>query len=399
MEREPDTDKCPPIDPVLEHARPHEAEAIEAHRRFGNWEAAAISLGIPAASARRRASDARRRAAARACAPEAGLNRQLGEGFALKGYSTLANNANGELTWFKVDREKQQQMEAWREAIEGFAAPLRGGFNDNSKPHYTNEDLCVVYPMGDPHIGMLSWHGETGTSHDLEIAERNLVSATRRLVASSAPADRAIIINVGDYFHSDNQSNRTERSGHQLDVDGRYAKVLEVGLRAMRACIEAALQRHKVVDVINARGNHDPYSSVALSIMLRNWYELSDRVRIADPAKYFHYLRFGRCLFGVTHGDGPKPQDLPGIMACDEPKLWGETTFRRWYTGHIHHETAKEFRGCVVESFNTLAARDAWHHQSGYRSERFATSHVWHRHHGLVDRHHIGIEQIEAAAA
>jgi hypothetical protein len=34
-----------------------------------------------------------------------------------------------------------------------------------------------------------------------------------------------VILNLGDFFHADNELNRTQVSGNALDVDTRYAKV------------------------------------------------------------------------------------------------------------------------------------------------------------------------------
>ena len=50
--------------------------------------------------------------------------------------------------------------------------------------------------------------------------------------------------------------------------------------------------------------------------------------------------------------------------------------------GHIHHLSRdKECAGCVVETFRTLAPKDAWHAGQGYRAGRdmyAITHHVSH---------------------
>jgi hypothetical protein len=82
-------------------------------------------------------------------------------------------------------------------------------------------------------------------------------------------------------------------------------------------------------------------------------------------------------------------------MACDWPQDWAETLYRYWITGHIHHDTVKELRGCVVESFRTLAPGDAWHHSKGYRSGRDMRVLVFDRERGPILRHTVGIAEIE----
>ena len=105
-------------------------------------------------------------------------------------------------------------------------------------------------------------------------------------------------------------------------------------------------------------------------------------------------MEFGRNMIGVTHGHNTKPAALPGIMATDHPEAWGRTSHRYWYTGHIHHQTVYEFPGCTVETFRTLAARDAWHHAKGYRSGRSMVCDVLHRERGRIMRHEVGVEEL-----
>ena len=99
-------------------------------------------------------------------------------------------------------------------------------------------------------------------------------------------------------------------------------------------------------------------------------------------------------LLGFVHGDTTKDAQLPGIMAHDRKVDWGETDYRHFYSGHIHHDTVKEFPGCTVEHIRTLAASDAWHHGSGYRSGRDMKCDIWHREWGRRARHIVGIRQI-----
>jgi hypothetical protein len=263
------------------------------------------------------------------------------------------------------------------------------------QPAKTMPNLLAVYPMGDPHIGMYAWSEETGQDFDLDIAKRNLIGATAHLVDCCPAAETALIVNVGDFFHADNTENKTLRSGHSLDVDTRWAKVLRVGIRTMRSCIENALAKHKRVHVINEIGNHDDHSSQMLTITLAMFYEGNPRVTFDESPARYHYYRFGKNLIGVTHGDGTKMEALGPLMATDRPADWGETEFRYWYTGHIHHRKAMELAGCMVESFRTLAARDAWTAGKGYRSGRDMTAIVIDREYGEVQRHRIDIAMLE----
>lgn len=317
------------------------------------------------------------------------------DGYRLRGVSTLLD-ADGAVrqTWVKTAKE----MDGPSDLLDAFAIAVKSRDIPAASPvnpgHGHVSDLLTVYPMGDPHIGMLSWAHETGQDFDLAIAERNLVAAVDRLVGLAPPSEQAIIINLGDFFHTDNQSNRTARSGNQLDVDSRWSKLLRVGILAMTRCIDRALEKHLTVRVVCEIGNHDDMSALMLAVCLDHHYRLNDRVEIdTSPAK-FHWHEFGANLIGITHGDTVKPDKLPGIMACDKPEEWGRTKHRFWYTGHVHHESVKEYPGCIVETFRTLAARDAWHSGQGYRSGRSMVCDVLHRTRGRILRHSVDVEDL-----
>ena len=54
-----------------------------------------------------------------------------------------------------------------------------------------------------------------------------------------------------------------------------------------------------------------------------------------------------------------------------------------------------EVPGCLIESFNTLAARDAWTAAHGYRSQRNMHCIVIDKNYGEIDRHIIGVGEIK----
>ena len=202
----------------------------------------------------------------------------------------------------------------------------------------------------------------------------------------SPACENAVIINLGDWYHADNQEGVTTRSGHSLDMDGRYAKMARVGIKVMRQCIESALNRHKNVRVINVIGNHEDTSSIMLSICLANVYEKEPRVTIDTSPGAFNYVRHGKVLIGCHHGHSCKPDKLPGVMATDKAKDWGETMYRYWYIGHVHHQSLKDYAGVTVESFRTLAAKDAYAHSGGYRATRDMKAIIMHKEYGEVSR-------------
>jgi hypothetical protein len=301
---------------------------------------------------------------------------------------------NGEkrVEYLKSKRENVSQT--------GFADAFRAAISDTKPynkvaiPKASVKDSMVIYPMGDPHVGMYAYHKEVGEDFDCDIAERDLLTATEYLVDIAPPTEEALIINLGDFFHGDSGRNTTT-AGTPVDIDTRWSRVLQIGIKIMLRLTEKALEKHKRVTVIVAPGNHDSESSVILTIAMQIYFENNKRVTIQEP-NMFHFYEFGSNLIGVCHGHTVKKEALPGLMAEDMPEAWGRTKHRYWYTGHIHHRTLLEVGSTIIESFRTLAGKDAWHHGQGYRAGRDMNAIVLHKKYGETDRHRCDILRARA---
>lgn len=325
----------------------------------------------------------------------------LPPGHRLRGVSTLLG-ADGSVSaqWVKTAAEHEDREAVLRRLLIELPAevPLRAG--RITTPEATaSADLMAVYPLGDPHVGMLAWGQESGADFDLRICEDIMVSAMRDLVLRGPRTERALVLNLGDFFHYDNASARTTSGAHALDVDGRAPKVLAIGLRIMTTLIDAALEHHDRVAVDCRIGNHDAHTSLMLSIALGGYYRNEPRVTIPPTVSHRAYHEFGAVLIGTTHGDRAKGADLPAIMAAEQPEAWGRTRHRTWLCGHVHHATVLEHRGCRVETFRTLAARDSWHAGQGYVSGRDMHRIVYHAKHGEVSREIVNVAALLREAA
>lgn len=317
------------------------------------------------------------------------------DGFHVRAVSTLYG-PDGEVKqqWVKTNKDDEDRLAALKEAVSRLAEPFRAAADPVPQAGAHDSDLLCVIPLGDPHVGLYAWAAETGQDFNLEIAEANLVAAVDHLVDLAPAAEEGLLINLGDFFHADTPENRTSRSGHALDVDTRWSKVMGVGIRIMRRCIDRMVEKFGRVTVHNVIGNHDDCSAVMLGLCLANYYEREPRVHVDTSPGAFHWYRFGLNLIGDTHGHTAKPEKLPGVMSVDRARDWGETLYRRWYTGHVHHDSLKEFPGVTVETIGTLAPRDAWAAAAGFRSAQTLKLDVIHREFGLINRHTVGIQQL-----
>ncbi len=363
-------------------------EKLQAIIDCGSVNAAANKLGLHAKTVQEALDKVKKHAQSRGYAPEHDLNHILPETLALKGTSTLYHKERGQiLQWVKTRTDEEAYKVAILEGVKDALEEYRGKAERTDHIGFDPVNGLTAYVMGDAHFGALAVKEETLIDNfDSDIAYRVMQGAVDYLVHSAPPTKEGLFVNVGDALHVDDSTFKTRGHGHQLDASDRYYKIIKVFVWAMIHAIQRMLEKHEHLTVINAAGNHDPDSTHWIQLALSLYFESEPRVDIVvDPAAY-HFYRFENVLLGVTHGDGAKMEELPSIMAHLKAEEWGQTKHRHWITGHIHHRVVKEFTGCKVESFNTLAPSDAWHSKSGYFAAREMHSLIFNPEHGLVAR-------------
>ena len=260
------------LDPELErYTTPTQWKYLQAWQTHGSELQAAAALGIRKNSISQAWQAVQKKAAARGYSPEQGVIKTTPEGFHVKGTSTLYD-ADGEqvMQWVKTGQDQEQQDEAIQAAIAGFADVVPRAKPRKAVNKDYNKDLLAAYPIGDHHLGMLSWRPESGADWDIDLGEKTLIGAMDHLVDTAPHAETALIAFLGDYMHYDSYSVSTPKSNNQLDSDTRFPKLVRVAIRSMRYLIERALDKHKTVNVIVEAGNHDVASSVFLRECLYN---------------------------------------------------------------------------------------------------------------------------------
>jgi hypothetical protein len=372
-------------------------EALRIVSEYGSITEAARVIGMHRETLQNRVNRAREAISKGILDPD--IATRVPPGHRAKGVSTLYDGeGNIKAQWVKTDIDRQQVADAFKSAIQDLCESIPPA-PATPAPKHTDSDLLTVIPVGDPHFGMLSWEPETGVGFDLAKAEAVTFGAVDMLASLTPNSETVLLLNLGDYFHADDSSNRTPRGHNALDVDGRFQKVASVGFRAMIRCIDRLLEKHAKVIVRNNPGNHDPHQALMLNIAIGARYHNEPRVFVDPSPSPFYYYRHGTTLIGSTHGDGPKLADLPLLMANDARNDWAVSDYRVWHVGHFHHNqrlAQKDLVGCEVETHRTLAATDAWHHHSGYRSQRDMKAITYSKTDGEVIRQRIGIKRLAA---
>jgi hypothetical protein len=370
-------------------------EAIEAAN--GSIRGAARALKLDPKTVRHHMDRLKIKAASKGYSPEHGMTKTVPDGFKVKGVSTLYD-ADGvqRAQWIKSSAVDEQRERMLRQFVEELCQDVKGKSPAVKPPTLTNADLLAVYPIGDMHHGMYADASETGEAdYDCKIATRSLESAVNYLASITPPAETALLINVGDYVHGNDSTNETPGHSNRLDVDTRYGQVLHsAGLSLVRAILRL-LEKHQRVIFWCMRGNHDPDAAPALALAVSFYFHNEPRVEVDLGTSLYKYMRFGENLIGGHHGHGAKGADLPLVMATDRKADWGETSFRVWHCGHIHHKTAKEYPGCVVETHRTLAPQDAWAAGKGYRAQSDMNAIIYHREYGEIQRSRFDLSMVK----
>jgi hypothetical protein len=329
--------------------------------------------------------------------PEHGEQFQAPKGHTIKGVSALVDGDGREIVkWVKTKEgvlDPLEVAEQLKKSFDGFKpiVPLI------PEPISPEEDLLTVIPCNDWHLGMFCWGEEVGENWDLKIAEERIGQAIEDTIARSPSSSEAIVLVGGDLLHADNKDNQTSKSKNQLDVDGRYQKVIDSATRLMVQTTNAALRRHGHVTVRVLPGNHDEHSAVAVTYFLKAWYRNEPRVTVdADPSLFFWY-RFGQVLIGSTHGHTVKIKKMPAIMANRRAVDWGATSFRYVHGFHLHHaeKIQDTDSGCICEIHEAPIPQDAWHYGAGFLSGRSLQAITYHRQFGETGR--VRVAMLDAA--
>lgn len=358
-------------------------EAIKSNN--GNKDKTARELQIDPRSMRRRL----KRLALKGYSPAHDMTRMVPDGYKVKGVSSLYNK-DGILSaqWVKSTADSERQYQMMLEAIDALKEDVPRQIPIIA-PASSIADLLNCYVITDYHFGQLSWGYETrGEDYDLKIAEQQLVDWFAAAIAASPNSAVGIFAQVGDFLHYSGSGLQatTEASGHILDADGRFQKMVRVVVRTVRRIINMLLEKHEQVHVLMCEGNHDTSASVWLREMLHAMYEDEPRISIDRSADPYYAYEFGETSLYFHHGHKKRVSDIAQVFVSKFREMFGRTRHSFAHMGHLHHIDVKEGNLMVVEQHRTLAAADAHSSRGGYSSGRDAKVITYHKRFGEVGR-------------
>lgn len=293
------------------------------------------------------------------------------DGHVLKGRSTLYDGqGNVKQEWVKTDRDLDKAKEALFAAVEAMKedipaqSPIEG-------PEATADDLLSCYVITDYHFGQLSWGEETGEDWDVDIATDLLIRWFASAIQQAPKSHTAVLAQLGDFLHYDGLEALTPASGHILDADSRFPKIVNMVIKVLRTVINMLLEKHEHVHIIMAEGNHDLASSVWLRALFAEKYADEPRVTVDNTHTPYYAYEWGQTSLFFHHGHKKAVGNISPVFAAMFRDLFGRTKYSYAHLGHKHHKE-KEDGLMVVEQHQTLAAKDAYSSRGGWLSQRGA---------------------------
>jgi hypothetical protein len=328
------------------------------------------------------------RAAKSGYSPEHDWNHPVPDGHKIKGVSTFYDDDGRPVRqWVKSQTDEKRQFEILLERLEEAHSGIPP-FKPSKKPGKVESSLLSLLTVTDFHLGMYAYEAETGEDWDIKIARDVFLNSIHDMVSASPKAGTGMLCQLGDFLHWDGILNVTPQSGHILDADTRYAKLVDLTMSVMAEAVNIMLAHFGRVVIVNAEGNHDISGSIWLRKHLAHLFSKDRRVQVIDnDYPYYAYLH-GQTMLGFHHGHKMKLPQLHKLFAS-EPRfreMWGKSNYTYIHTGHYHHERVVEDGGAVAEQHPTLAARDAYAARGGWVSRRGAKMITYHDVDGEVSR-------------
>lgn len=224
---------------------------------------------------------------------------------------------------------------------------------------------CLVVPISDLHLGLLSEKKVSGNDYNLEMAEALYYYAIDDVMSevSDTEFEKVMFIIGNDFINADNINNTTTK-GTPQDCSNQWHTIID---KAIELCINGINKLAAIapVDVVYAVSNHDYHSMYGIMNVLKAYYRNDERISIyGDPAER-KYFKFGSVIMGVSHD--LKPDKALEIMSVEAHDMWSSCKSMIWFLGHLHTQMAYSKKGYVeVLRLPTISGWSRWSNQQGY---------------------------------
>lgn len=181
---------------------------------------------------------------------------------------------------------------------------------------------------------------------------------------------RILYIIGNDFGHIDNEKYTTT-GGTLVGSTRTYLDSVDERCSLLLKAADFLRNSTPALDIIGIPGNHDRFSTYWLSRVLDAYYRKDLNANVYNGQSPRKYYRYGRTLFGLTHGNEENAYDMASLMAVEAPLDWAASENRIWLTGHLHQQRRTynmltERYGVIQRIFPSLVEPDDWHILKGY---------------------------------
>jgi hypothetical protein len=312
----------------------------------------------------------------------------------VKGTSTLSKTED-KLQWVKTDTDQERLQEIREQAAKAFFSEFPKIEIPELECGRRDKTLIPWFNIGDAHLGMIAYFRECGHSFNLDIGARELLAAFKMLVDKAPKTERCVINDLGDFTHYENWKGETEASGHALDNDGRFPKMVKVVSVVWREMVKYALKKFRYVDVLINQGNHSRTNDIHFAELIEVAFGHTKRVNVVPNQGKFLPYKMGNTFVVTHHSDKASGKKLADVILTTYAETVKKCQYIYCDTGHIHHRyVAKEYGIIEIESWNNLAPNDAHHHEAGWRSKQSMSCVVRSTLYGELERFRVPVELV-----
>lgn len=248
-----------------------------------------------------------------------------------------------------------------------------------AKIKYTKPKDPVLYEISLPDI-----HYGKITDEEPEAIEKHYMKAIVDLhrKADGLEIDRFLLPVGNDGLNSEGMSRATTKGTPQQD-SMRWRQSFRGYWHLVTKAIDY-LAQYAPVDVVVVQGNHDFERMFYVGEVLNALYHNNKNITVDNSLDTRKYYEYGVNMIMFTHGDKEKAQELPLLIATEQPEMWSRSKVREVHCGHKHKEMLNEYMGTKVRFIPSICANDNWHKTQGYVGTlRCGQAFIWNKNRGL----------------
>jgi len=241
----------------------------------------------------------------------------------------------------------------------------------------TKDPICYEISLPDIHYGKI-------TDEPMETIEKHYIQAIMDLhkKADGLEIDRFLLPVGNDGLNSEGMSRATTKGTPQQD-NMRWRESFRGYWHLVSKAIDY-LAQFAPVDVVVVQGNHDFERMFYAGEVLDAIYKNNKNVTVDNSLDARKYYEYGINMIMFTHGDKEKTQELPLLIATEQPAMWSRAKVREVHCGHRHKEMLNEYMGTKVRFIPSICGNDLWHKTQGYVGTlRCGQAYIWNKNRGL----------------